>query len=284
MPDWLPQDFTYFEIGKALIPALAGALAGALAAQGIAARNKVRDEQLKELRYIGVTTAIAYGITDAFIGVKKSNVKPMFEHWDEDRRRREEVARKAPPGTPPMFEFDADFRTLTPVKASVDQLRTLMFGNITLDPRAVSLMTALDRCVDQHALVIAELNRLVAQFEKDRPQSEELAARLFGLRMGTRIDDRYPTTMRALYSGTDDCIMFSKLLGDDLVEHGERLAAKLPKRLRGRYAVVNFSKAERDGLMPNSEDFKEWLPVPPVAGHRASLGQRLKNAFRVLCE
>jgi hypothetical protein len=34
MPDWLPHDFTYFEIGKALIPSLAGALAGALAAQG----------------------------------------------------------------------------------------------------------------------------------------------------------------------------------------------------------------------------------------------------------
>src|SRR5258708_1947480 len=102
MVDWLPQDFTYFEIGKALIPPLAGALAGALAAQGIAARNKVREEQLKELRFIGVTSAIAYGVTEAFIGVKKSNVKPMFDHWDGLRRRREESVRNSPPGTQPM--------------------------------------------------------------------------------------------------------------------------------------------------------------------------------------
>lgn len=284
MVDWLPRDFTYFEIGKALLPPLAGALAGALAAQGIAARNKTRDEQLKELRIVGVTTAIAYGVTEAFIGVKKSNVKPMFDKWDADRRRREETAQNAQPGTQPRFEFDADFRTLTPVKASLDQLRPLMFGNITLDARTVQLMTALDRCVDQHAAIIAEHNKIVAAFERDQPNPELLAARLFGLRVGTRVDDRYPTTIRALYSGTDDCIMFSRLLGDDLVDHGKRLAAKLPRRLRGRYATFDFSQAAREGLMPNLDDFKSWLPAAPVAVRRPSLWGRIQCALHVLSE
>lgn len=284
MVDWLPHDITYFEIGKALLPPLAGALAGALAAQGIAARNKIREEQLKELRFIGVTTAIAYGVTEAFIGVKKSNVKPMFDHWDADRRRREQAVRTPPPGTQPLFEFDADFRTLTPVKASLDQLRPLMFGNITLDARTVQLMTALDRSVDQHAAIIAELNKLVAAFEKDQPNSEQLAARLFGLRVGTRVDDRYPTTIRALYSGTDDCIMFSRLLGDDLVEHGKRLAAKLPKRLRGRYAAFDFSRAEQEGLMPNPDDFRSWLPAAPASVRRPSPWQRMQRVLHALGE
>lgn len=285
MPDWLPKDFTYFEIGKSLVPPLAGALAGALAAQGIAARNKVREEQIKELRFIGVTTAIAYGVTEAFIGVKKSNVKPMFEHWNSDRLRREEIVRNNPPGTPPgLFEFNADFRTLTPVKASVDQLRTLMFGNITLDPRAVALMTALDRCVDQHAQIIAENNKLIAEFERDRPNAEQLAARLFGIPAGTRVDDRYSSTIRALNSGTDDCIMFSKLLGDDLVEHGKRLAAKLPKRLRGRYVATDFSRAEREGLMPNPNDFAQWLSPTSTPAQRRKLRERIKRAFQALSE
>jgi hypothetical protein len=282
--DWFPRDLTYFEVGKALIPPLAGALAGAMAAQGIAARNKYRDEQLKELRSIPVTAALAYSVTEAFIAVKKGNVKPMYDHWDADRLRREQVVRSAPAGVSPLFEFDADFRTLTPVKASVDHLRSLMFANISLDPRAVSLMTALERSVDQHANVIAENNRLVAQFEHDRPNPAELAARLFGLPMGTRIDDRYKTTIRALYSGTDDCIMFSKLLGDDLVERGKRLAAKIPKRLRGQYVAADFSRAERQGLMPNPEDFRDWLPTPPAAARRTSLWQRIKRALHALTE
>lgn len=284
MFDWVPNDRSFLEIAKALMPPLAGALAGALAAQGIAARNKVREEQLKELRFIGVTTAIAYGITEAFIGVKKSSVKPMFDHWDGDRRRREEVVRTTTAGTSPSFEFDADFRTLTPVKASVDQLRTLIFGNIALDPRAVGLMTALDRSIDQHASIIAENNKLVAKFEEDRPGPAELAARLFGLRVGTRVDDRYPSTIRALSLGTDDCIMFSKLLGDDLTEHGKRLAAKLPKKLRGKYATFDFSQAEREGLMPNPADFQSWLPVPPAAGQHSSLWQRVKRAWHAFSE
>lgn len=284
MADWLSQDFTYFEIVKAFIPPLAGALAGALAAQGIAARNKVRDEQIKELRFIGVTTAIAFGVTEAFIGVKKSNVKPMFDHWDGDRRRREESVRNAPSGVQPAFEFDADFRTLTPVKAPVDQLRALMFGNISLDARAVHLMSALDRCIDQHANVIAENNRLVAQFERDNLNPADLAARLFGLRVGTRVDDRYPSTIRALYSSTDDCIMFSKLLGETLTEHGKRLAAKLPKRLRGNYEAFDFSAAEREGLMPNPEDFCTWLPAPSAAIVRTSPWERIKQVLYALSE
>jgi hypothetical protein len=284
MADWFSQDFTYFDAVKAFVPPLAGALAGALAAQGIAARNKRYDDQVKELGFIGMTAALAYGVTEAFIGVKKSNVKPMFDNWDADRRRREETVRNAARGATPMFEFDADFRTLTPVKAGVDQLRALMYGNIRLDTRAIALMGALDRCVDQHANIIAENNRLVAKFEADNLTAEPLAARLFGLRVGTRVDDRYPTTIRALYSGTDDCIMFSRLLGNELVEHGKRLAPKVPKERRGRYVVTDFSRAERDGLMPNPEEYKDWLPLPHVAAPPPSLWQRIKGTLYTLSE
>lgn len=284
MANWFPDDITYFDLIKAFVPPLAGALAGALAAQSIAARNKRYDDQVKELGFIGMTAALAYGVTEAFIGVKKGNIRPMFDHWDADRRRREETLRSVPRSVTSTFEFDADFRTLTPVKAGVDQLRALMYGNIRLETRAIALMGALDRCVDQHANIIAENNRLVAKFEADDLTAEALAARLFGLRVGTRVDDRYPTTIRALYSGTDDCIMFSRLLGDELVEHGKRLSPKVPKERRGSYVVADFTRAEREGLMPNAEDYSDWLPATRVAILPASLWHRIKGTMRTLSE
>ncbi len=69
-----PWDNATFELVKAAFSAFAGATIGALTAGMIAARNKARDDLVKELRAVNLTAAIAYGIADAFLGVKKSNV------------------------------------------------------------------------------------------------------------------------------------------------------------------------------------------------------------------
>lgn len=249
------------DFGIAAVGALAGAYAGAMGAQFIAERGKVRDELLKELRTINVAAALAYGITDSFIGVKKQHTKPMHDTWTSERARRDEVHRRVQAGEQIVFEFDVEFRTLVPVKASVEQLRQLMFVNINLEVRPISLVNLLDRSVEQHSQIIEALNKLVLGYEQQRFNSEQLAAVYFGLRVGTRVDDRYPTTLAALAMGTDDCIFFSKLLGDELAEHGKMVAARLPKRLRGRRVMANFSRAERDSLMPNPADYPDWPPV-----------------------
>jgi hypothetical protein len=284
MPDWIPQDLTYFDVVKAFVPPLAGALAGALAAQGIAARNKLRDERVKELRYINASAVTGYEIANAYIGVKKQNIKPMLEKWESERVRREAIANAATPEAPGYFEFEADFRTLPPVKASVDHLKQQMFANIDLHPRAIGLVYALDRAADQHTLMIGELNKLTLEFHGKKLNDQELAALYFGIGLGKRTDDRYATTIRGLYSTTDDCIMFSRLLSDELVRHGQRLAPKLPKRLRGSFPSADFSRQEREGLMPDPKEFPSWMPPQTAPVQRISWKQRIRRAWHALSE
>lgn len=262
-------EFLNSQFARTVIASLAGAGLGAWTAQRIATRNKAQDDLVKELRTINLTATIAYGITDAFISVKKDNVKPMYDKWRSESTRRQEVIRTAPAGTVPEFEFDVDFKTMPPVKAGVEQLRQLMFGGIVLQPRAVALVNTLDRSVEQHSLMIQELNKLTEKFHGENLTGPQLAAVYFGLRVGTRIDDRYPTTLQALHMSTDDCIFFSGLLGDDLLEYGKTVAARLPERLRGKYTKATFDQPEREGLMPDPAEFPSWTTMfqtAPVLG------------------
>jgi hypothetical protein len=92
------------------------------------------------------------------------------------------------------------------------------------------------------------------------------------------------TTIRGLYSTTDDCIMFSRLLSDELVRHGQRLAPKLPKRLRGSFPSSDFSRQEREGLMPDPKEFPSWMPPQTAPVQRLSWRQRIGRAWHALSE
>ena len=279
-----PWDSATFELAKIAVTALAGAVVGALTAQGIAARNKLRDDQLKELRIISTSAAIAYGIAEAFIIIKGQHVKPLFDTWKREHDRWELATQTAgTAGTKVVFELTPEFRTLTPVKAAVDKLREQMFANIALAPSAIRLVNALDRSTDQHTFIISEMNKAIAGYKSQQKSKAQLVAVYFGLLAGTRTDASYPNMLRGLYEDTDNGIMFGKLLGDDLAEHWKCLAMGQPQHLRGKpVAVMEFSRAEREGLMPDPANFAGWiapsLPVQPVP----TLSDRIIRALNAL--
>jgi len=204
-----------------------------------------------------MTSAMAYGVTDAFIGVKKSkreaDVRPLG-------RGRPSAVRSwcgtAPPGTVPTFTFDADFRTLHAGKGiprsaqdtRIRQHQARCASGPTHDrPRTVASTST--------NAIIAENNRLVAQFEKDRPQpARGSAARLFGIKVGPA--DRRPLCHDhpcALLRQRTIASCSAGSLGDELQEHGKRprgeategkCAAHIPSSI--------FQRPKAEGLMAQS--------------------------------
>lgn len=76
------------------------------------------------------------------------------------------------------------------------------------------------------------------------------------------IDERYRTSLDAIYAYTDDCIYFSKLLAEDLFSYGLDLRKSAGKRLFWRMpklSEVNWARAHEQELIPKDDQYADWL-------------------------
>lgn len=126
-------------------------------------------------------------------------------------------------------------------------------------------------------------NEVIANFRASSPVPDSVLTPLyFGLRNKTgRVDLTYPNCVDAISSYTDDCIFFSKLLIEDLVQHGRRLVGTFGKR-GPKIHNPDWSKATQMNLIPDEKLYAEWLSafkgaVPAEVGR--SRFRALKGLF-----
>ena len=90
-----------------------------------------------------------------------------------------------------------------------------------------------------------------------------IPAMYFGQPYGPgHVSEEFPDTVSSMYSKTDDVIFFSELLGTDLMEHGEGLMSrykKLAKPAQLKISSLDFSEARTQGLMPDPDEYQDWL-------------------------
>lgn len=267
-----PQDWTvYFPFGSAVL----GATVGALFTQWINARNKSIEERLKEVRAGHAAAALTYSaMTDVFVGLKRQHVKPTYQRFETSKmvflwkmaiRRRDEV-----------IDFDADMQTLDVVRVPLEALQKILVERVNTPTRALALMAVLDRTV--HALnnYLKMRNDMCDEFRKGGvvPQT------YYGLRTAKGADERYSSSLKAIYTYTDDAIHFSKELGDELVAYTNEEKAKLSRRQRKKVPIIvsaDFSKAA--DMFPDRKNYSDWdtmfvKPTPPVPWWK--LGKRSK--------
>jgi hypothetical protein len=258
--DFLNQEFT-----KAFVGSLAGAGAGAWAAQYIVEKSKVREELLREIRSTNAAITLVFGVANTFLNVKMQHVQAMYENFNRDKEAVLEAKKNHTPGNKKEFRFAADVRFLDPPKVPLPQLQKLVFESINAPTRAISLIESLDRAVDTLNNFLTMRNDLIKEF-KDTGFSP---AAYFGLKVGDMSDERYASTIKAIYESTDDCIYFSKLLSEDLTKHGNKLKARVPRRFFGtapNIVTADFSKAE--AYIPAASKYPSWqtafvAPDPP---------------------
>ena len=262
------KDFFNSAFFSASFGSLAGALGGAYAAQRIVERAKRRNELLKELRHTNATITVAFGIANSLLSLKKQHVKSLKEVFDIQKLELVDHLRKQQRGEigeAQVFEFNADLETLSLPPLPVETLQTQVFEKLSLGGRSVSLVITLIQTLHSLSASLEKRNQLIHTYKVNAPfKPGEFLALYFGLRQGDYINQEYPSSLHAIYTQTEDGIFFSQLLCKDLVEHGDYIAG-LFRKAYGKGAPhvsrPDFSKAEAQNIMPNADNYAEWLTM-----------------------
>lgn len=279
MPNWLIQlsndlacvgrailqsDLTS-TIAIAFVTACAGAFAGAFAAQRIAERVRSRGELLKEIRNANAGISVAFSLFNSFYVLKKQHVAPLKSDFDAQKAKLAHVQETRQQGEGPskVFRFQADFETLQLLIVPIERIQAIIFDGLSVTGRPLNVASALMQTSHSLNRSIDQRNELIRKFRANSPNPDDELTRLyFGLpdRDGN-IDKNYPMSIEAIYSQTDDCIYFSKLLIEDLIKHGESLKRAYEKKFRGKppnIHQVDLSSLENQGMMPPPENYRNW--------------------------
>lgn len=252
---------------SSLSGALAGALAGALIAHRIADRAKQRELLLQEIRSTNAAIVVAFTICNAALALKKQHTKDIYDKFNTKKKEFKEffscLAQGQKPATIP-FEYEADFRTLEMPIMPIDILRTQLYEKISVSGRPLAVVAALSGSIASLGEVIQTRNTLIARIrELGKVGQYDLAAFYFGMAYGEgQISTEFSDTIEALYNKNDDLIFFSELLGNDLMDHGNRLMEKYKKFSVGdkeKVHRIDYTDARNKGLMPDPADYKDWM-------------------------
>jgi hypothetical protein len=158
-----------------------------------------------------------------------------------------------------VFEFKANFKSLNPTTKPDGMLVKQVFEQISAGARAYALANTLILIIGSLNQSIVRRNDLIDTWKRS-PENlgGNLARFYFGFpdSLGN-VDQRYPDSVKAICSLTDDCIFFSQLLCTDLADNGERLKKLLGKRAPN-VKRPDFSKAVEEDLMPGPGHYEDW--------------------------
>lgn len=258
--------FANTTFATALIGSLAGAFAGAYGAQRIAERSKTKELLLAEIRNTNAAIMVASVVFRFFYGLKKQHVKSLKDNFDQQKRDFENAInshRNGASGEANGHEIYFDFRTLPPVLTPTMILQTLVFEKLSLNGRPLRLATTLPQVAHSVDDSIQKRNRLIEDYKANPSISQgEMVRKYFGIRDKNGNTDRsYPDIIEAIYSHTDECIFFSKLLYEDLYDHGEELRKRYTKAFGKDAPKINridFSAEEKEGLLPDEKNYQSW--------------------------
>ena len=158
----LAKSFASSSAFIALISAGAGAFFGALGAQWIFERSKRKNDLRTEIGRINQAIVLSFGICNSFLGLKEQLVRPIKEGFERQKEEFLEFRSKSVGGREnPIFEFNADFRTISPLCVDTILLRYLAFEKSSLIGRPLSLVDVLTQTVNSLRDSIDRRNNLI---------------------------------------------------------------------------------------------------------------------------
>jgi hypothetical protein len=190
-------------------------------------------------------------------------MKETFDKQNKDLENFLNARRTGAISRESIFSFQADLQALPPVLTPTNVLQTLVFEKLSLNGRPLRSATTLPQVAHSLDDSIQKRNRLIEDYKANPSISQgEMERKYFGIRDKNGNTDRsYPDIIEAIYSHTDECIFFSKLLYEDLYDHGEQLRKRYTKAFGKDAPKINridFSAEEKEGLLPDEKNYQSW--------------------------
>jgi hypothetical protein len=246
---------------------LASAAFGAFAGAWINNRIQTKKAIVEEFNAVRAALVLCFSTSNRYMSLKRQLVRPMRDRYVQAQQGHDEFKERARAHRGPPFlvyEFQAELQTIAPVVVPIQVLERYVFEKISIRGRALAAAVDLVGAIDGLEKSIKYRNDLITEIQKDSPlQGDLLAERYFGLRNANGVtDERFKANVEAIYNQTDDCIFFSRILADDLLDYGNRLRRKntwkywlgIPE-LKG----VDWSAPQAQGLLPPNEAYASWL-------------------------
>lgn len=250
------------------LSALAGALFGAMAAHKIASKSKLKEELVKEIRVINASIGLTASIANAVLSLKRQHLSKL---WQEYKSTYDEIhenlrLRKLGliQGAEPVRAV-ADMVRLTAPDFPLEALMKMTFENMSTAGRPIVLMTAIAHTIKELEDTLNRRNILIEDFKKSNgPENPSFPKKFFAVANDEGgLDSEYRDALWGAVKYTDDLIFFSELMCGDLMEYGKK---KVKEYKLGKFGgsdpkihSIDFSEARAAKLMPNHEDYKNWL-------------------------
>jgi hypothetical protein len=248
-----------------LISAAFGAFAGAYATS----RRETKRAVIAELNSIAAARMLAFSICNKFLSLKSQHVAPIYEDYQEGRRKFIEVRNAFAAGDHTRTaEYAANLRNITPMWLPTESLERQIIEKISIRGRGLAAAIDLISAVDGLTRTIDTRNELVsACYRAPQPVTPgdrlEFALKYFGVANSRGIiDESFSSNVEGLYRQTDDCIFFSKTLADDLFEYERRVRRRYIWRFHlgvPRLVREKWEFPEMLNLLPKESDYAKWL-------------------------
>ena len=247
---------------SSLMGALFGALAGATAAHRIAQKSKEKENLLEQLRSTNSALMSSYMICNAYLLLKDQQVKDLYLTFSKKREEYEKII--SGEAKSPTFEYQADFIRVVLPKIPLNILNEQVYRKLNLNGRPVAATAQIDNTIASLESVIDTRDFVIQSFRESPEMDAEMKANLyFGFPLpGGATNTEYADALRGIATYVDDVIFFSKLLCDDLAEHGQKTRLRLQEKYGEEPPKVNkvdLSGAEDKGLIPDLEQYSEWI-------------------------
>lgn len=208
----------------------------------------------------------SYIICNSYLALKDQQVRDLYNSFCEKHDEYQKI--RSGQLKAQYFEFKADMRRVIPPKIPLDLLNGQVYKNMNLNGRPVSSTAQIDNTIASLDCAIETRDSVIQMIRMSPEMSEADKANLyfgFPLPDGS-LSTEYADALKGISNYVDDIIFFSKLLCDDLVDHGQKTRESFKKRYREEAPEVNkvdLSPAKERGLMPDEGQYADWLQ-----GHR----------------
>lgn len=209
----------------------------------------------------------SYIICNSYLLLKDQQVKGLYDSFCEKHEEYQRI--RTGQLKTEYFEFQADMRRVIPPKIPLDLLNEQVYQKMNLNGRPVSATAQIDNTIASLESAIETRDSVIQMIRRSPGMSDSEKANLyfgFPLPDGS-LSTEYADALKGISTYVDDVIFFSKLLCDDLIEHGQKTRGRFKERYREEPPEVNkvdLTPAETKGLMPDEEQYTDWLQ-----GHRS---------------